>query len=212
MTLLTKVVKHDRASPSRHGGARVGGGEAIMDPKPPKIRSNWYVPPPRQKRGLYEVRDSVNTDLTLLLADLSSRYGDDAAQEAMIALLNRTTPLVGPNAALKYARLVAKRHVIYQYRRDHFRGHTGVSTTNTELRVVHVSPGPGEQARRDATFGSVEPEQERRLLAREELRNLDPSYIEQGMGYLDPSPQDPIPGKRLYQRQKWEKFIKRRRK
>ena len=117
---------------------------------------------------------------------LHRRWPEDVAQEALVAFLTQTHV----DNPIAFCSRVARRALNHQRRTYNKRMAQRSSTPYEERRVIHVSPGPDEDRRRDAVFGGYEPEQERRLEAREALDRLHTVDILKGLGYLDPPPQD----------------------
>lgn len=141
------------------------------------------------------MRNPHPVDLDTLSRILHQRFSPDAAQDALVALLARPAP---PDDPVAYCHRVAKR-------REALTGYW--RPRKVPVTLVHVDV---DVTLRDALVGSQEPEQERRLEARECLTALPDATLLLGAGYLDTH--EPAPPKRQDQaRRTWAQRQRRKR-
>lgn len=122
-------------------------------------------------------------DYEHLSAVLHAEYPEDAAQAALVALIQRPE---SPRNPLAYCRTVARRQALGCVQAVNAARPWLDRHGNTRLVHPDLDLDPG-------AFGTLDPPQLARLEAREELTSLDPLDLVRGMGYLDPPPQDPRP-------------------
>ena len=149
-----------------------------------------------------------------IAAKLYPLHSPDAVHDAIAAYLALDVP---PSNPVGWCRRVAQRAEVNAYRLD--------STRDGRPRLIHasgvgVNPStPSDDDDFDPSiaearlFGVQEPEQLRRLEAREELASLPAVEIARGMGDLDPEPLDPDPleESRARDRWRWARYNKTRR-
>ena len=149
---------------------------------------------------------------------LYGAYSMDAAHEAIAVYLALSQP---PRDPIGWCRRVAQRAEVNEYRYH--------STREGRPRLIHAtgtgvnpstSTGDGDDFDPGAVearlFGVQEPEQLRRLEAREVLEGLHSVDLARGMGAFDPEPQDPPEGfseeSQTRDRWRWARYNKTRRK
>ena len=131
----------------------------------------------------------------------------DAVHDAIVALLDLDVP---PRNPIAWCRRVAQRAEVNAYRLDSTRGGRPRLIHSTGVGVNPSTPGDDDDFDPSITdarlFGVQEPEQLRRLEAREELRRLDSLDIARGLGDFDPEPTNPRDTGRSEEYKAWDRW------